>query len=59
MKGYNKDAATADVKAIYDRLLQIFEIAKVQDIPVNIAAMQFAEERIKSIKNMKPSYVKR
>lgn len=59
LKGYNKDAATADVKAIYDRLLQIFEIARVQDIPVNIAAIQFAEERISKIRNMKPSYVKR
>lgn len=59
LKGYNKDVATADVKAIYDRLLEIFEIARVQDIPVNIAAIQFAEERINKIKNMKPSYVKR
>lgn len=57
LKGYNKEAAIADVKKIYDRLLEIFKISKEKDISVNIAAINFAEERIKQMKNIKPSYL--
>lgn len=58
IKGYNREAAIADVKRIYDRLLTIFKMAKEKNIPVNIAAIEFAEKRIEEMKNLSPSYVK-
>lgn len=55
--GYNKERALADVKKIYDRLLYVYEIAKKKNIAVNMAAMEYAEERIAMMKKIKPSYV--
>ncbi len=54
--GYNKDAATAEVKLIYDRLLEIYAIADAQEITTLQAAKVFAKNRINSIKNVKVKY---
>lgn len=55
--GYNREAAIADVKKIYDRILMVFKMAKERDIPVNIAAIEFAEKRMEEMKNLKPAYL--
>lgn len=55
--GYNEENAKADVKKIYDRLLEIFKIAKKQDIDTQSAANVFAENRIKLIHNIRGNYL--
>lgn len=57
--GYNEESALADVKLIYDRVLDIFKISKEEDISTNGAAIRFAEERIEKIKNLKSNYIVR
>lgn len=59
LKGYNEARALAEVKLIFDRLLDIFKIAKNDDIPVNIAAIRFAEKRIEVMKEIRSNYIPR
>lgn len=55
--GYDFEAAKADVKKIYDRLLEIFKIADEQNIDTQHAANVFAENRIKLIHNIRGNYL--
>lgn len=55
--GYNEEDAKADVKKIYNRLLEIFKISQKQDIDTQAAAKVFAENRIKMIHNIKGNYL--
>lgn len=57
--GYNKEKAIADVKLIYNRLLEIYKIAKDENIAVNIAAIRFAEQRIETMKQVRANYIPR
>lgn len=57
--GYNKERAMADTARIYDRVLQIFDIAERDGITTHAAARVFAKERIESIKNMHDNYIPR
>ena len=47
--GYSKEAALRDVEKIYQRLLDVFEIAKKKKINNQLAAIYYAEKRIKEI----------
>lgn len=55
--GYNKERALGDVQKIFDRLLEIFKISKDENIPVNMAAIKFAEKRIDTMKNIRSNYI--
>lgn|SRR5690554_664232 len=55
--GYVEEDAKADVKKIYDRLLEIFKISKEQNIHTQAAANVFAENRIKLIHNIRGNYL--
>lgn len=57
--GYDKEKALADVKLIYDRILEIFKISKEESISTNEAAIKYAEQRIEKIKNLKSNYIVR
>lgn len=57
--GYNKEKALADVRLIYDRVLEIFKISKETGVSTNEAAIRYAEQRIEKIKNLKSNYIVR
>jgi len=59
MQGYNRDSALADAELIYDRILEIYKIAKEQGITSQAAASHYAEKRIETIKNVKRTYINR
>lgn len=59
IKGYNEVAALRDIEKIYDRLIDIYKIAKEDDIHTQAAAKRFAKRRIEIINNMRANYVKR
>jgi leucine dehydrogenase len=47
--GYNKDAATRDTEKIYNRLLEIYKLAKSKNIGTQKAAMLYAQNRIDDV----------
>jgi len=51
--GYNYDRAISTVGKIYNRTLEIFDIAEKQKIHTQLAAMHMAEKRIKDIANLR------
>jgi len=57
--GYNCEKALSDSEKIYDRLLEIYKLAKNNNIPTGAAADLFAEKRIEMMKNVKSSHIKR
>jgi leucine dehydrogenase len=57
--GYDKDAATRKTQKIYDRVLELFELAKEENIPTYLAADRYAEKRIETIRNVRSNYIKR
>ncbi|MGL4687452.1 MAG: Glu/Leu/Phe/Val family dehydrogenase [Fusobacteriaceae bacterium] len=57
--GYVFENAMNDVDLIYDRLLEIYAIAKKENIAVSKAADTFAERRIETLKNMRATYIPR
>ncbi len=56
--GYNKDRAKRDIAKIYDRLIEIYEIADKDDISTYAAAKVFAKKRIKIINNVHSTYIR-
>lgn len=48
LEGYDKERAMTKASKIFDTLLQVFEIARREDIPTNEASNRLAEERIRS-----------
>ena len=54
---YNNEQVIHNVEKIYDRLLDIFKIAKEKNIPTQDAAIMFAEERINKISNIHKNYI--
>ncbi len=48
--GYNRENVMKKVEKIYDHLMRVFEIAKRDNIPTNVAADRMAEERIMAAK---------
>ena len=59
LHGYNKDRAMADAAKIYDRVLEIFNIADREGIPTQAAAGVFARQRIENIKNLHDNFIPR
>ncbi|MCX5774900.1 MAG: leucine dehydrogenase, partial [Firmicutes bacterium] len=57
--GYKKENVMAEVKMIYERLLEIFKIADQEKISTQQAAKVFAQNRIETIKNVHSNYIKR
>ena len=57
LKGYNREAALRDVEKIYDRLIDIFAIAKNENINTQMAAIKFAENRINNILKVRSNYI--
>ncbi|MDR3257762.1 MAG: leucine dehydrogenase [Mycoplasmataceae bacterium] len=57
--GYNHDRAMRDVDKIYDRILEIFQIAKTKKINTQLAAIVYAEQRIQTIGEVRKTYVRR
>ncbi|MFA7098025.1 MAG: Glu/Leu/Phe/Val dehydrogenase dimerization domain-containing protein [Gammaproteobacteria bacterium] len=57
--GYIREVVMKDVEKIYDRLLDIFEIASKEKIPTQEAAKLFAEQRIAKIHNIHRNYLRK
>ncbi|MDI6600471.1 MAG: Glu/Leu/Phe/Val dehydrogenase [Thermoanaerobacteraceae bacterium] len=53
LEGFNKERATHKVERIYDNLLEVFRIAKRDNIPPYKAADRFVEERIAAAAKIK------
>ena len=58
LEGYNRDRALRRAGQIYDRLLEVFAIAKEENIPTSEAADRMAEKRIRRIASLKRSYIR-
>lgn len=54
-----REKVEADLKLIYDRLIEIFEIADKENIHTQLAAKVFAKNRIETIKNLHDNYIPR
>lgn len=59
LKEYNRDKAVRDIEKIYNRLLEIFEIAKTENVHTQKAAKVFAKNRISTINRLHANYIKR
>ena len=59
LKGYNLEHVNAEIKTIYNRLLEILTIAEAEGIPSQQAAKVFAKKRIESIRNLHDKYIPR
>lgn len=57
LEGYNKERAFRKAGMIYQRLLNIFAMAKAENISTAVAADKMAEERIETISRVRRSYV--
>lgn len=55
--GYNKERAMKKVEAIYDKIGQVIEISKREQIPTNKAADRMAEERIKKLSQSRSQFL--
>jgi len=56
---YHKDKAVRDIEKIYDRLLEIYQIAEKENITTHQAAKVFAKKRIQTINQLHSNYIKR
>lgn len=59
LKTYNRERAVRDIEKIHDRLLEIFTIAKKENIDTNSAAKIFAKKRIQTINQLQANYIPR
>ncbi|ERJ11584.1 Leu/Phe/Val dehydrogenase [Haloplasma contractile] len=57
--GYDADEAKKKTERIYDRLLDIYRIAKENNMTTVEAANKMAEDRIQTMKNVRSNYIKR
>ncbi|MFN8578790.1 MAG: Glu/Leu/Phe/Val dehydrogenase [Candidatus Sericytochromatia bacterium] len=53
LQGYNKSKALNEVKGIYGILRKVFDIAKKEDMPTNLASNRLAEKRIEQLSTLK------
>lgn len=53
LEGYSRERALSHAENIYNTTLNIFKVAKEQQIPTFLAANQLAEKRINAIKKVK------
>jgi leucine dehydrogenase len=59
LKGYNRVSAVRDIEKIYNRLLEIFEIAKNENIHTQEAAKVFARNRMTTIGLVRSNFINR
>ncbi len=59
LQGYSRENAENDISKIYDRLMDIYKIAKETGKHTQEAAKLFAKERIKTISTVRANFVKR
>lgn len=55
-RGFDQERTENKVSKIYDQIQKVFELAETHDLPINIAADRFAEERIEAIRKTKRIY---
>lgn len=53
LEGYSPERAFEKTKRVYDNVMNVFEVAKRENIGTHTAADKFAEERIKTIGHLK------
>lgn len=53
LEGYSEERAKAKTTQVYDSMLQVFKIAKSENIPTHLAATRLAEYRIEMIGNLR------
>ena len=58
IQGYNKDKAYREVERIYDRLTEIYHIAKETNEHTQQAAKLFAKKRIETITQLRSNFIK-
>ena len=58
IQGYNKDKAYREVERIYDRLTEIYKIAKESNEHTQQAAKMFAKKRIETITQLRSNFIK-
>jgi leucine dehydrogenase len=58
IQGYNKDKAYREVERIYDRLTEIYHIAKESNEHTQQAAKLFAKKRIETITQLRSNFIK-
>ncbi len=56
--GYDKEESLNKVRRIYDRLLEVYKIAKEEGITTAKAADRMAEKRINAMRNVRSNYIK-
>lgn len=56
--GFNQARALKSVENIYHQIQKVFQLAEDEDLPVNIAANRFAENRMEAIQKTKKVYLK-
>jgi len=59
LHGYNREVVMKEIEKIYDRLLEIFDIAKAQGISTQKAANIYAENRIALMGKVRQNYIPR
>ncbi|MFP4286376.1 MAG: Glu/Leu/Phe/Val family dehydrogenase [Candidatus Izemoplasmataceae bacterium] len=59
LQGYKKENAVNDIEKIYDRLLEIYSLAKENNTHTQHAAKLFAKARIATISTVRSNFVKR
>jgi leucine dehydrogenase len=52
LQGYNKRKVSKEVEGIYKALKQIFQIARKEDLPTNVASNRLAERRIEQLSKL-------
>lgn len=57
IEGYNRERVMIQVKGIYQVLKNVLEVAKLEDIPTNIASNHIAERRIEQIAKLRRKFV--
>lgn len=53
LEGYSSDRATEKTTQVFDNMMQVFQIAKEDDVPTQVAANRLAERRIEMIGNLR------
>ena len=59
LQGYNQEKAKRDISRIYDRLMDVYRLARENDTHTQHAAKLFAKERIKTISDLRSNYIRR
>jgi len=56
MPSYNRDRAMRMARAIFDKMMRVFEISQADAVPTHVAAERMAQERIQAMKGLRPKH---